>query len=61
MSASWLPVLSVWTNAWLKEIGIPMLELMVSSSSAGTMSWMRCSRRATSRSVSSSRVPIGAR
>lgn len=61
MSASCPPTLSVWTKARLKNVGMPMLSLMVSTSSGGMIWRIRFSTAPTMRSVSSSRVPTGAR
>ena len=60
-SASMPLVLSLGTKARLSENGRPMVELMVRSSFAGMISRMLCSTAATIFSVSSSRVPRGAR
>ena len=54
-------VLSLGTKARLSENGRPMVELMVRSSLAGITSRMLCSTCATIFSVSSSRMPRGAR
>ena len=60
-SASCDPTLSVCTKARLYEIGIPIIALTVCRSRDGMISRRRCSSRATVRSVSSRRVPTGAR